>query len=133
MVLAGWMRGDWQVANPNSAIPAHQSGFSISRSPERLQQFRQPRIAGTADRQLRPVAKDGDAAVFRVQLDAGDALDVEEVRSVNPHEPRRIEESLGHPERLILEIGLAFRAKRYVVVLRFDVIDPVNRQHVDLR
>src|SRR4029453_17114913 len=97
------------------------------------QQLGQSRIARTADRQFRAVPEDRHAAVLCVKLNPRDAFDVQQIRSMNTNEARRIEEALDCGKRLILEIRLALRMERDVIVLRLDVIDLVDGQHMDPR
>ena len=42
-------------------------------------------------------------------------------------------EALDRRERLVLQILPAVRDEAHVVVLRFDVVDPLDREDVDLR
>src|SRR5688572_10976380 len=56
-----------------------------------LEQPRETRVAGAADRQPPAVPQDRHAAVLGIQLDAGDPLDVQQIRAVDPYEARRIE------------------------------------------
>src|SRR5688500_19329423 len=65
-----------------------------------LQQLLQPLIARPADRQSRAVVQDRLAAVLGVELDLGQAVDVEQVRAVDADEPAGVELRFEIPERL---------------------------------
>src|SRR4051794_16537875 len=83
-----------------------------------LEQGAEPRVSGAADRQTLAVGEDGGAVFALVGLDAGQAIEIEHERAVNPHESRRIEDALEIAERLLLEVFLPLAAEADVVVLR---------------
>src|SRR5438132_11260154 len=96
---------------------------SFSASAELPENGVEPSIAGPADRQSHTVAKNGGMAVFCVEFQLGESIDIQNVRAMNANELRRIETRFDLAERLLLQKLLPFRAERHVIVLRFHVID----------
>jgi hypothetical protein len=61
--------------------------------------------------------------VFGIQFDPCKPFDVQNVRPVNPDEPRRIELLFAAAQSLLLEKFLPTDNERRVVILRKDVVD----------
>jgi len=51
---------------------------------------------------------------------------------VDAYEPRSVEQHFEVGERLFLQIGLAAGFHGHVIVLRLDVVDLVDRDHMDV-
>ena len=61
-------------------------------------------------------------AVFCVEFEFGEPVDVEDVGAMNADEPCRIEHRFHVRQSLLLELAFAFRAIAHIVVLSFDVV-----------
>src|SRR6266404_7149435 len=97
-----------------------------------LQDRVQACITGSADGKTGAVAKDGSMAVFRVKLEPGKAVDVQDVRAVDADKLRRVENSFHITQRLLLEIPLSLGAKTHIIVLRFETslaLEKIRQPH----
>src|SRR5581483_12256249 len=92
----------------------------------------QPRVTRTADWELSAVRQHGDTGVFRAKLDLRQPREVQDVAAVDAHEGRRVEQRLEFAERLFLEIRLAAGPNGHVIVLRFDPVDLLDGDDVDV-
>src|ERR1043166_799987 len=82
------------------------------------EQLLQPLVSAPAHRELAAVVEHGDPLVLREQLDAGDALHVRHVRTVDPHEALGVERPGELGKGLVLQVRPAPLVDRDVVVLR---------------
>jgi hypothetical protein len=88
-----------------------------------IEKFAEAGVTGAADGELCSVVEHGDVAIFTVRLDAGDALEVDDVRAVDAKKSRRVEGGFEAGDGLLFEVLLAFGADGNVVVLGFGVIE----------
>ena len=70
-----------------------------------LEQFSQPRVPRSANRELCAVAQDGNTAVGHPHFDARQTRQIQHIPPVDPHKGRGVELSLELAERLLLEVG----------------------------
>ena len=81
-------------------------------------------------RNPRPVREDRDPVVFDRELDPDEPRDVENNPTMDPDEHVFVEQRLELGQRLLLQVSPARRLHRHVIVLRFEVVDLLDRNHV---
>src|SRR2546428_3538277 len=131
MSRLGLARGKWNHEGPETRrrtkvffVPSRPRGCFLW-CWSSLQQLFQPRVARSADRQLRPVRQNRDPIVFDGELDLGQARDVENIPPMDPDEDVLVEERLELGERLLLQETFASGLHRHAGVLRLEVSDLV--------
>src|SRR6188472_3510277 len=87
-------------------------------------------MAGTRHRQLAAIRKNGEPAVLTVQVNACESLDVQDERAMDTYKTCWIELRFQIAHRLLLAQMLAADGERQVIVLRFHIVDALDRQHV---
>ena len=80
-------------------------------------------VARAADGEASAVGEDGDAAVFAVRLDAGDALEIHDVGTMNTDEAIGVEAGFEARDSLLLEVFFAFGGEGDVIILGFGEIE----------
>src|SRR5271168_803898 len=96
-------------------------------------QAAQFRIAGTADRQLGLVVEYRNTTVLLRKLDLCQSRYVQHIAPMDAQESPPAQLCLEFSERLFLEVASAGRADRHIVVLRFDIVDLLDRNDVHIR
>src|SRR5690242_18970860 len=81
-------------------------------------------MSGAADRKPGSSTQHGNMRILAVRLDFCHSFEIHDVRSVNPHKPRRVERAFQARYRLLLQVFLAFRHQSHIVVLGLCVVEP---------
>ncbi len=98
----------------------------------RLQQLAEAGVTRSADRHLRAVSENREPAVLGVELDAAQAIEVDDERAVDSNEVPRVEPLLEGRQPLRLEVGPPTGVDRDRVIASLDVVDRVGRDDPNL-
>src|SRR5205823_1883944 len=91
----------------------------------------QPSVSRTADGKAGAVTEYGGMTVLGVQLQFGEAIDIQNVGAMDANKLGWMEYPFDITKCLLLQISFALRAKAHVIVLGFGVIDLRNRDHMN--
>src|ERR1700719_5373170 len=145
--FAPWRPNCWATAKPRrvcvrcakrrwQTIAARSSSAPFPRYRCRRQassqQFAQFRVARTADGQLSLVVENGNAAVLFGQLYFCQPRYIENEAAMDTQESPCRQLPLEFAKSLFLEIASSRRPDRYIVVLRFDIVDLIDRDHMHM-